>query len=176
MAGHLASPADPRDLRHEGSGNPGALNAAGVLGWRWGLAVLGADVGKGAVAGIFGRVIGGDHGGYAAATTAIAGHILPPWSRFRGGKGVATSAGACLAVFPAYFPVDACVAAMSSITSRDTTTTIRWSCAAWTAAALLWWRRALPNAWGPAPGPALPAFAAASSLLILARVALRSSR
>ena len=38
------------DLRATGSGNPGALNAAAVLGRRWGAAVLGADMAKGAAA------------------------------------------------------------------------------------------------------------------------------
>ena len=94
LAGRLASRGVPRDLRAEGSGNPGALNAAQVLGTRWGVAVLAADIGKGAAAGRLGRSIGGDLGAYSAATAAIAGHVAPPWSKFRGGKGIATSAGA----------------------------------------------------------------------------------
>ena len=117
VAGRLASPAQPRDLRDEGSGNPGALNAAQVLGWRWGLGVLAADIAKGAAAAQFGRAVGGDEGAYAAATAAIAGHVAPVWSKFRGGKGIATSAGACLAVFPAYFPVDVGVAAVTAVAS-----------------------------------------------------------
>lgn len=173
IAGRLASHGSARDLRAQGSGNPGALNAAQVLGTRWGLAVLAADIGKGAAAGRLGRSIGGDRGAYSAATAAIAGHVAPPWSSFRGGKGIATSAGACLAVFPAYFPVDAGVAALTAVASRSAGSAIRWSCLAWTGAALLWWRRKLPNAWGPEPSAALPAFAAASSAIILARVGSR---
>lgn len=95
------------DLRTTGSGNPGAVNAAATLGRRWGGAVLAADVAKGALAGTAGRAIAGPAGAYAAATAAIAGHIVPVWSGGRGGKGVATSAGACLSVFPAYLPIDA---------------------------------------------------------------------
>ena len=172
LAGRLASSAQPHDLRAEGSGNPGALNVAEVIGWQWGLGVLAADVGKGASAALLGRAVGGDQGAYAAATAAIAGHVAPPWSNFRGGKGIATSAGACLAVFPVYFPVDVGVATLAAMTSRGTTPTIRWSCAAWTTAAVLWWRRQLPNAWGPQPTTALPAFAALSSVIILTRVAI----
>lgn len=157
------------DLRAEGSGNPGALNAAAVLGRRWGLAVLAADMAKGTLAGAAGRAVAGETGAYAAATGAIAGHIAPVWSGFRGGKGVATSAGACLAVFPAYFPIDALVAATSAAASQRTERSIQVSCAVWTASAVLWWRRGLPNAWGPAPGPGLPLFAAASSAMILAK-------
>lgn len=174
LAGRLASPGDPRDLRDEGSGNPGALNAADILGWRWGLAVLGADIGKGTAAAMLGRAIGGDVGAYGAATGAIAGHVAPPWSKFRGGKGIATSAGACLAVFPAYFPVDVGVAAVSAVASRNATSAIRWSCVAWTAAAVLWWRKQLPNGWGPKPTAALPAFASIGSAIILARVGMKA--
>lgn len=165
------------DLRVEGSGNPGALNAAAVLGRRWGLAVLAADMAKGAIAGVAGRSVAGTAGAYAAATGSIAGHIAPVWKRFRGGKGVATSAGACLAVFPVYFPIDAAVAAAGAAASQRAERSVQLSCAAWTAAALLWWRRALPNAWGPEPGPGLPLFAAVSSAMILAkfRAARRAS-
>ena len=106
------------DLRAEG-GNPGALNAAQQLGKQWGLAVLVSDAGKGAIAGVLGRAIGGPNGAYTAAGASIAGHIVPVWNGFRGGKGVATSAGACLAVFPVYFPLDASVAAAGAVGSRN---------------------------------------------------------
>ena len=157
------------DLHQAGSGNPGALNAAQVLGRGWGLTVLAADVGKGAVAGALGRAVGGDTGAYVAATAAIAGHIAPPWSGFRGGKGVATSAGACLAVFPAYFPIDMAVAGTTAYRSRHAARAVRVACAIWTGSALLWWRARLPNLWGPEPGPGLVAFAVAGSTMILWR-------
>src|SRR5262245_53183880 len=143
-----------------------------MLGAGWGLVVLVADIAKGLAAGVLGLVIGGDPGAYAAATAAIAGHIFPVWSNFRGGKGIATSAGACLAVFPAYFPIDVGVATLSALTSRRATHTIRLSCAAWTTAAIVWWRFQLPNGWGPKPTRALPVFAAATSTIILVRVAI----
>ena len=136
--------------------------------------MLAADVAKGALAGGAGRAVAGDAGAYVAATASVAGHIAPVWSGFRGGKGVATSAGACLSVFPAYFPIDVAVAATTAVASRRAERSIQISCAAWTAAALIWWRRGLPNAWGPAPGPGLPLFAAATSAMILAR--FRSAR
>jgi acyl phosphate:glycerol-3-phosphate acyltransferase len=157
------------DLRTAGSGNPGALNTATVLGTRWGAAVLVADMAKGAAAGAVGRSIAGPTGAYIAATASIAGHIVPVWSGGRGGKGVATSAGACLAVFPAYFPIDAAVAATTAVTKQNAEATVRLSSAAWVAAALLWWRRRLPNAWGPAPTAGLPLFALAGATMILAK-------
>ena len=76
------------DLRETGSGNPGALNAGKLLGRNWGLIVLVGDMIKGAAACVIGRALVGDNGTYLAGTTSVVGHCFPPWSRFRGGKGV----------------------------------------------------------------------------------------
>ena len=160
------------DLRAAGSGNPGATNAAKVLGARWGGAVLVLDVAKGVAAGFVGRALGGDLGMLVAATMVVAGHILPPWSRFRGGKGVATSAGACLAVFPTYFPIFIALAAVLAIVSRDTERVAQVSGVAWIAAAIVWSTASLPNGWGPRPGVGLVAFTAAATTLIVAKFAL----
>lgn len=157
------------DLRSTGSGNPGATNAAAVLGTRWGVAVLIADMGKGALAGVAGRAIGGTAGAYSASAASIAGHIVPVWSGGRGGKGVATSAGACAAVFPAFFPIDTAVAVIGAVTSRNAERAVWMSCTAWIVSSLLWWRRRLPNAWGPEPTGGLPIFAVAGSAMIIAK-------
>lgn len=160
------------DLRAAGSGNPGGLNAAAVLGSRWGAAVMAADIAKGTVAGLAGRMVAGPAGGYAAATTSIGGHILPVWSGFRGGKGVGTSAGACLAVFPAFFPIDVTVAATAAAAGRNAERAVWTSCAAWTLSSLVWWRRRWPNLWGPPPTAGLPVFAVAGSAMILTKFRL----
>jgi acyl phosphate:glycerol-3-phosphate acyltransferase len=165
------------DLRTAGSGNPGAFNTATVLGTRWGAAVLLADMAKGAAAGAAGRAIAGPTGAYVAATASIAGHIAPVWSRGKGGKGVATSAGACLAVFPAYFPIDAAVAATAAVSKRNAETAMQVASAVWVAAAVLWWRRRLPTAWGPEPTVGLPLFALSSAAMILTKFRVaRTSR
>ncbi|HEX6311238.1 MAG TPA: glycerol-3-phosphate acyltransferase [Acidimicrobiia bacterium] len=155
------------DLRTVGSGNPGGLNAMKSIGTAWGVAVVVADMLKGVVAGFAGMAVGGDGGGYAAATASIAGHIFPVWSRFRGGKGVATSAGACLAVFPAFFPIDAAVAALGAAGTRHPERTIWGNGVAWIASALVWWLADLPNLWGPAPTWGLLAFTGVSSAMIV---------
>lgn len=155
------------NLREAGSGNPGAINAIKMLGARWGLVVLVADVAKGLAAGVLGLVIGGDPGAYAAATAAVAGHIFPVWSGFRGGKGVATSAGACLAVFPAYFPIDMAVAGASALKSRRADLGTRVACFVWIVSALVWWLADLPNLWGPDPSVGLLVFAVIGSAMIL---------
>lgn len=170
LASRLAS-GSTVDLRSTGSGNPGATNAAAQLGTGWGLLVLALDVGKGAAAALAGRSLGGSAGAYAAGAASIAGHIYPVTSEFRGGKGVATSAGASLVVFPAYFPIDAAVAAAAAAGTKNADRAIRVACATWVAAALLWWWRRLPNAWGPPPTIGLPVFAAAGSALMLAKLA-----
>jgi glycerol-3-phosphate acyltransferase PlsY len=155
------------NLREAGSGNPGAINAIKMLGTRWGLVVLVADIAKGLAAGAVGIVIAGDPGAYAAATAAIAGHIFPVWSGFRGGKGVATSAGACLAVFPAYFPIDLAVAGASALKSRRADLGTQVACFIWVVSALVWWLADLPNLWGPDPSVGLFLFAVVGSTMIL---------
>jgi glycerol-3-phosphate acyltransferase PlsY len=163
------------DLRSAGSGNPGAANAMAVLGPRWGYAVLVADVAKGAVASAAGRRVAGDLGAHVGGTAAVAGHCWPVTAGFKGGKGVAASVGQCLVTFPAYFPIDLAVAGLTSASPRwrrraMAATAVASTC--WVASGVVWWRRSLPNAWGPRPTPALPAAAAVSSALILHRFLL----
>lgn len=162
------------DLRAVGSGNPGATNAIAQIGRRWGYTVLVSDVAKGAIAARAGLRLAGATGGHVAGTSSVIGHCFPVWSGFRGGKGVAASAGQCLATFPAYTPIDLAVATITAISPRwrsraYVATAI--ASATWVAAGVLWWRRAWPNAWGPAPTAALPAAAAVSSAVILSRFA-----
>ncbi|MBM3672063.1 MAG: glycerol-3-phosphate acyltransferase [Actinobacteria bacterium] len=133
------------DLRTAGSGNPGGLNAMHVVGAKWGVLVIVVDIIKGVVAGLVGWLIGDEPGAYAGATAGIAGHIFPVWSRFRGGKGVATSGGAVLVVFPIYFPIDAAVAAIGALSTRNTDLAIFISAPIWVGAALAWWLADLPN-------------------------------
>jgi glycerol-3-phosphate acyltransferase PlsY len=87
------------DLRDVGSGNPGATNAGRALGRRTGLLVAVLDVLKGLVpAAVFGAA---DHRvGLIAGVAAVLGHVTSPFLRGRGGKGVATAAGAVLGSHP----------------------------------------------------------------------------
>jgi len=92
------------DLRKEGSGNLGATNTFRVLGARAALPVALFDVFKGWLpAALFAQWAGVDEAllwslGFGAA--AILGHVFSFWVWFRGGKGVATSAGVFLALAP----------------------------------------------------------------------------
>ncbi|MGH3070705.1 MAG: glycerol-3-phosphate acyltransferase [Gaiellaceae bacterium] len=148
--------ADPRTT---GSGNPGGMNARRVLGRRTGAVVIAADIAKGVAACAWGRRRASDLGAHVAGTPAVAGHCYPPWSRFRGGKGVATSFGQCLYTFPAYAPLDVAVAmAVARVPGlrRPALVSVAVSSVAWLLASVLWWRRRFPNLWGPRPTAALP--------------------
>ena len=160
------------DIRHTGTGNPGALNVANVVGTKAGMVVMMADVAKGFVAGRVGGRLAGPAGANAAATAAVLGHCFPATTGFRGGKGVAASVGQVLATFPAYFPLDFAVAAGVAANSRLTHRTFAANSVAslvWIAASVVWWRRRLPNLWGPAPTVALPIAAVVSSAVMTAR-------
>jgi len=90
------------DLREHGSGNLGATNAFRVLGWRSALPVMVVDVAKGFVpVALFPGLVGARFAwALAFGAAAILGHMFSIWVRFRGGKGVATSAGVFLALAP----------------------------------------------------------------------------
>jgi glycerol-3-phosphate acyltransferase PlsY len=160
------------DLRSVGSGNPGATNAARLLGKRWGAAVLLVDFAKGAAAVFAGRAVGGDAGAYLAAVTVVAGHILPPWSHFRGGKGMATVGGAVLAVFPLYFPIGLAIVAAVAFGTHRPELAVQVSGGAFITAAIVWTAAGWPNGWGPPVGAGLVAFALADSVLILWKFAV----
>ena len=162
------------DVRSAGTGNPGATNARRLLGRRLGYAVLAADVGKGFVACGLGRRVAGDTGAHVAGVAAVVGHCYPVWTRLRGGKGVATSFGQCLYTFPAYAPFDVAVAmtvARIPGLRRPALTSVAVSSGAWLWASFQWWRRGLPNLWGPRPTGALP-LANAVTVLAIASKAL----
>jgi glycerol-3-phosphate acyltransferase PlsY len=156
------------DLRATGSGNPGGANAYTVLGPRWGWAVIGVDIAKGAVAAAAGRMIAGGTGSNVAGAASVIGHCAPVWRGFRGGKGVGASVGQCLATFPAYFPLDMAVAGLTSTRrwrGRARAATLA-SSALWVLSGVVWWRRRWPNLWGPPPTVALPLANLASSAMI----------
>ena len=108
-SGFLAGRICGVDLRVAGSGNVGATNALRVLGKKWGYAVFASDAFKGALAVLTGLALAKipalqgpvpSHVGVVAALFAIIGHSFPVWLGFKGGKGIATSAGIMFVLFP----------------------------------------------------------------------------
>lgn len=108
--GYLVAKAKGVDIRTVGSGNIGATNAFRVLGPAAGLVVLVADGLKGFAACFwFSELVARSLHMSAealnslrilAAVSAVLGHNFSCWLNFRGGKGIATSAGAYFALAP----------------------------------------------------------------------------
>jgi len=107
--GYLAGRLVGIDIRHAGSGNVGATNVVRVLGKGYGYPVFALDFLKGFGAVKISMLMAPGQPpewnspeivGILAAMSSILGHLYPPWLKFKGGKGVATSAGALLALTP----------------------------------------------------------------------------
>src|SRR5215217_5668485 len=82
------------NLRQVGSRNVGAANVLRTAGVGPAVGVMLLDTAKGAIAIVIARLMTDDLMIVTAAgVAAIAGHVYPPWLGFRGGKGVAASAG-----------------------------------------------------------------------------------
>jgi glycerol-3-phosphate acyltransferase PlsY len=89
------------DIRRTGSGNLGAANVARSGGVGLALIVMVLDAGKGALAVCLADCISpGATGQAIASVAAVIGHTRPVWIAFRGGKGVATTAGAFAVIAP----------------------------------------------------------------------------
>ena len=105
--GYLISRIGGIDIRQAGSCNIGATNVVRVLGKKYGYPVFVLDFLKGfgavKLAMLMAMRAPADWNspevfGIIAAVGSVVGHSYPPWLRFKGGKGVATSAGALFAL------------------------------------------------------------------------------
>ncbi len=97
------------DVRRHGSGNIGATNVLRLLGKKYGYAVFFFDALKGFLAVRLAILLAehietsraySDWFGILAALACVLGHTFPVWLKFKGGKGVATSAGTMLGLAP----------------------------------------------------------------------------
>jgi glycerol-3-phosphate acyltransferase PlsY len=88
------------DLRKVGSGNIGATNVGRALGKKWAIFVLVADAAKGYLPVAVAHRWLPPLGVAAVALAAVLGHMFSVFLKGRGGKGVATSLGAALALTP----------------------------------------------------------------------------
>jgi acyl-phosphate glycerol 3-phosphate acyltransferase len=141
------------DIMKMGSGNIGATNVGRVLGRRYGILVFLLDFAKGALpAWIAGQWASGheldlppDSLPVAAAVAAFLGHLFPVYLRFRGGKGVATAAGAVSVLLPG--PTLAALLAWLAVVLASRTVSL----ASLTAAAVLCVFRLVltPQPWDP---------------------------
>src|SRR5438132_9968985 len=105
-SGYLIAKSQGIDIREHGSQNIGATNVLRVLGKKWGYLVFFCDSFKGFAAVKLGFLIAAHFllspvlGSVIAAVACILGHNYTIWLHFKGGKGIATSAGVVLALFP----------------------------------------------------------------------------
>ncbi len=107
-SGYLIGRSQGLDIRNHGSGNIGATNVTRVLGKGLGRLCFLCDFAKGllptlaAVLVVRGGHVADQAGVFAilAAFGTVAGHVWTPYLKFKGGKGVATAAGAMMAIDP----------------------------------------------------------------------------
>ena len=114
------------DVREHGSRNLGATNVHRVLGPRLGLATLVLDVLKGALPVWIVPALpqmdvfpgGKEWCAVVVGLAAVAGHVWTCFAGFKGGKGVATTAGVLLALAPSAFGVFLAVFAVTLLVTR----------------------------------------------------------
>jgi glycerol-3-phosphate acyltransferase PlsY len=113
--GLIIAAAHGKDLRAIGSGNIGATNVSRALGRKWAYLCFFLDVLKGLIPTLAAMFLAGSQATLshhekivalwlclAVGCAAVTGHIFPVYIKFKGGKGVATSFGVALGIWPYY--------------------------------------------------------------------------
>ena len=107
------------DLRRTGSGNIGASNVLRTSGVRAAVLAMVLDGVKGTVAVLIAQLLSaGPIAAVIAAFASVVGHVYPIWLRFRGGKGVATAAGAFAVLAPEALGIASCVFLTAVLATR----------------------------------------------------------
>ena len=108
------------DIRGLGDGNMGTANAWRELGTGAGIAVIIADVGKGAAAMLIATAIGVSLPVLLlTGLAAVAGHNWPMFLGFRGGRGAATTIGVFLSLMPQAIAPPLAIAAVPLLITRN---------------------------------------------------------
>ena len=112
QTGYIYGKAHHIDIRQHGSGNAGTTNTLRTLGWKAGLITFVGDLGKAMLAMLVAWLL--FHEKYPdgvkllemyAGFGAVLGHNFPFYLKFKGGKGIACTAGFILAFYPLMAPV-----------------------------------------------------------------------
>ena len=106
------------DIKKEGSGNAGTTNALRHMGKKAAVITLIIDILKGVAAVCIGRFVAGDMGAVLCVLFVMLGHIWPVFLRFKGGKGIATSFGALLALDPIIAVIELGIVALVTLISK----------------------------------------------------------
>ncbi len=89
------------DITKKGSGNPGTMNVLRSVGKLWGVLTFICDCSKGVIFSVIGMYwVGSVDWLFILGVVTIIGHVLPVYSKFNGGKGVATSIGVFIVAYP----------------------------------------------------------------------------
>ena len=131
------------DVRTVGSKNIGATNVFRTVGKKWGLLAFFFDVMKGFLPTLAVSVLQANNQQLTTnnlpicvAIACVVGHMLTPYMRFRGGKGVATAFGALIALMPATVGIAFAIFALTFACSNYISLG---SCTAATALAVMVW-------------------------------------
>ncbi len=116
------------DVRTQGSRNIGATNVGRVLGKKWGYLVLLLDIAKGLAPALTASLLlphrldamPAQLAILGVAVAAVLGHVFPIYLGFRGGKGVATTIGVAIGVWP-YYTIAMATALVAYAIGRFTT-------------------------------------------------------
>ena len=114
QTGYIYGKMNHVDIRKHGSGNAGTTNALRTLGWKAGVITFVGDCLKCVLAVVLVRLIFANNGNvellaFYAGLGAVLGHNFPFYLNFKGGKGIASTAGLILAVNPVMFLIIAIV-------------------------------------------------------------------
>lgn len=112
QTGFIYGKAHGIDIREHGSGNAGATNTLRTLGWKAGIITFAGDCLKAVLSVVIAKLLFQDaftddikilemYAGFGA----VLGHNFPFYLKFKGGKGIACTAGVVCAVCPAAVPV-----------------------------------------------------------------------
>ena len=126
------------DVRTVGSKNIGATNVFRTVGKKWGLLAFFCDVMKGFLPAIAASSLGPQSAALplCVGITCVVGHMLTPYMKFKGGKGVATAFGALIALMPATVGIAFVIFALTFACSNYISLG---SCVAATALAVMVW-------------------------------------
>jgi glycerol-3-phosphate acyltransferase PlsY len=108
------------DIRKVGDGNVGAANAYREMGFKAGVAVLVADVGKGVVAVSITSILASQPIVLVAGLGVVAGHNWPLYIGFRGGRGESTTLGVLSVLLPQPMLILLAVSAVPFFVTRNT--------------------------------------------------------
>lgn len=154
------------DLLETGSKNPGTNNARKLGGYRLAAPILLVEIVKGIICVLIGLHLAGEVGAIVGGLGAILGNVINIWHGFRGGKGLAITAGVIIALWPAaLIPIVVVIALVAALTGSTGLASL----AAITMAiglSFMWAALDWPNAWGLEDTALLPYFAISVGIIV----------